>query len=58
MTLAIFVVAALVVMGATYAIVMAAGTRLTGRQIDEDEAVRQHVDPDDRDDDFPVDADF
>ena len=60
MTFALVAVAgaALVVMGAAYFIVMAAGTRLTGKQIAEDDAVRSHVDPEDRDDEFPTAADY
>lgn len=34
------------------------GTRLTGKQIDEDPDVRRHVDPEHRDEDFPIDSQF
>lgn len=51
-------VVAVIFFVAVYAVVNAAGTRLSGRQIDEDPAVRKHVDPDVRDDDFPVKAEY
>lgn len=41
-----------------YFAVNALGTRLTGKQIDEDPDVRRHVDPEHRDDDFPVESEF
>ncbi|MEP1124088.1 MAG: hypothetical protein ABJH68_09400 [Ilumatobacter sp.] len=56
--LALVVVAAVVFFGLVFVAVNAAGTRLTGKQIDEDPDVRKHVDPDKRDDDFPIDSEF
>lgn len=58
MFIALVVVGALLFFVAVYFIVNAAGTRLTGKQIDEDPDVRRHADPSDRDRDFPVDADL
>ena len=57
-TIAFVVVAAVVFFGLVFFAVNAFGTRLTGKQIDEDPDVRASVDPKDRDEDFPVNADF
>jgi hypothetical protein len=53
-----FVIAAVVFFAVVFAVVMLSGIRLTGKQIDDDPDVRKHVDPDQRDEDFPVAADF
>ena len=57
-TTAWFFLAAVVFFAAVFAVVMLSGIRLTGQQIDEDPDVRKHVDPDQRDEDFPVSAEF
>lgn len=53
-----FYLAAAIFFAVVFAVVMLSGTRLTGKQIDEDPDVRKHVDPEQRDDDFPVSADY
>ncbi len=57
-TTAWFAISAIVFFAVVFAIVVLSGTRLTGKQIDDDPDVRKHVDPEQRDDDFPVSADF
>jgi len=57
-TIILVVVAAVVFFGLVFAAVNIAGTRLTGKQIQEDPDVRDNVDPDLRDEDFPVRADY
>jgi hypothetical protein len=57
-TTAWFAISAIVFFAVVFAIVMLSGTRLTGKQIDDDPDVRKHVDPEQRDEDFPVNADF
>ena len=52
------IVAAAVFFLAVFAVVMVSGTRLTGKQIAEDPDARKGVDPDKRDEDFPLDADY
>lgn len=57
-TIAFVIVAAVIFFGLVFAALNLAGTRLTGKQIDEDPDVRQHVDPKQRAEDFPVSAEF
>ena len=57
-TTAWFAISAIIFFAVVFAIVMLSGTRLTGKQIDDDPDVRKHVDPEQRDDDYPVTADF
>jgi len=57
-TTAWFLLAAVIFFTAVFAVVMLSGVRLTGKQIAEDPDIRKHVDPDQRDDDFPVSAEF
>jgi len=57
-TIVIVAVAAIAFFGLVFAAVNLFGTRLTGKQIAEDPDVRGHVDPEVRDDDFPVTADY
>lgn len=58
MNIALVVIAAIVFFGLVFFIMNAVGTRLTGKQIEEDPDVREHVEPSKRNDDFPIDADF
>ena len=57
-TAAWFALTAVIFFVVVFGIVMLSGIRLTGKQIDDDPDVRRHVDPDQRDEDFPVNADF
>lgn len=57
-TLVLVALAAVVFFVLVFFIVNAVGTRLTGKQIEEDPDVHNHVEPDKRGDDFPVDAEF
>ncbi len=57
-TTAWFAISAIIFFVVVFAIVMLSGIRLTGKQIDDDPDVRKHVDPEQRDDDYPVTADF
>ncbi|MGB3734727.1 MAG: hypothetical protein WA964_07210 [Ilumatobacter sp.] len=57
-TIILVVTGAVVFFGLVFAAVNLAGTRLTGQQIQEDPDVRKSVDPELRDDDFPVSADY
>ncbi len=50
--------AAMIFFIVVFLVVMGAGTRLTGKQIDEDPDARSAVEPDKREDDFPIDAEF
>ena len=56
-TVWIFISAAIFLV-AVFGVVMASGIRLTGKQIEEDPDVRRLVEPDQRDEDFPVDVDY
>jgi hypothetical protein len=58
MVIALALIGALVVMAGIYTAVVSVGTRLTGKQIKEDPEVRKDVAPDQRDQKFPLDADF
>jgi len=57
-TLIFVALAALAFFVLVYLLVNAAGTRMTGKQIDEDPDVRSKVPPEERDKDFPIDAEF
>ena len=57
-TLIVIAIAALIFFALVFLAVNAFGTRLTGKQIEDDPEVRKDVDPEQRGDDFPVDADF
>lgn len=54
----VLAIAAVVFFGAVFAAVNAFGTRLTGKQIQEDPELRNHVEPELRDEEFPVRADY
>ncbi len=55
---ALIAVAILVFFVGVYFAFNAVATRLTAKQIDEDPDVRRHVDPEHRDEDFPIDSEF
>jgi uncharacterized protein YneF (UPF0154 family) len=57
-SIALVAVAVLVFFVVVYFLFHALGTRLTAKQIEEDPDIRRQVDPEHRDEDFPIDTDY